>query len=83
MGNNFKTKYEQLLETYNEGQCKKVLIKNVVATSKINHFLKAQHSTISNKVVDEGVQPHLPYLHNNLSSTRLTLRKVNLFLHLQ
>jgi hypothetical protein len=83
MGNNFKTKYEQFLETYNGGQCKMVLIKNVATTSKINHFLKAQHSIISNKVIDEGVQPHLPYLHNKLSSTRLTLRKVNLFPHLQ
>jgi hypothetical protein len=50
-----------------------VLIKNVATTSKINHFLKTQHSTVSNEVVDEGVQPHLPFLHNKLSSTRLTL----------
>jgi hypothetical protein len=60
-----------------------VLIKNVATTSKVNHFLTTQHSTISNKVVDEGVQSHLPYLHNKLSSIRLTLRKVNLFPRLQ
>ncbi len=40
-GNNFKTKYEQLLETYNGGQCIMVLIKNVTISSKVNHFLKA------------------------------------------
>jgi hypothetical protein len=62
MGNNFKTKYEQCLEIYNGGQCIMVLIKNVIATSKVNHFLKAQHSTISNKVIDESVQPHLSLL---------------------
>jgi hypothetical protein len=33
LGNNFKTKYGQLFETYNGGQCVMVLIKNVT-TSK-------------------------------------------------
>jgi hypothetical protein len=32
--NNFKTKYKQLLETYNGGQCDMVLIKNVAITFK-------------------------------------------------
>jgi hypothetical protein len=32
LGNNFKTKYEQLLEAYNGGQCVMVLIKNVTTT---------------------------------------------------
>ncbi len=34
MGNNFKLKYEQLLEAYNRCQCAMVLIKNVATTSK-------------------------------------------------
>jgi hypothetical protein len=34
MGDNFKLKYEQLLEAYNKGQCTMVLIKNVATTSK-------------------------------------------------
>jgi hypothetical protein len=34
LGNNFKTKYEQLFEVYNESQCAMVLIKNVATTSK-------------------------------------------------
>jgi len=33
-GNNFKTKYDQLLEAYNGGQSTIVLIKNVTTTSK-------------------------------------------------
>jgi len=33
-GNNFKTKYEQLLEAYNGGHCGMVLIKNVTTTTK-------------------------------------------------
>jgi hypothetical protein len=35
-GNNFKTKYEQLLEAYNRGQCVMVLIKNKKTT--INRY---------------------------------------------
>jgi len=33
-GNNFRTKYEQLLEAYNGNQCVMVLIKNVTTTLK-------------------------------------------------
>jgi len=33
-GNNFRTKYEQFLETYNGGHCEMVLIKNVTTTTK-------------------------------------------------
>jgi hypothetical protein len=40
MGNNFKIKYEQLLETYNASQCIMVLLKNVIGTYKGNQFLK-------------------------------------------
>jgi len=36
LGNNFKTKYQQLLEAYNGGQCVMVLINNVIITSKGN-----------------------------------------------
>lgn len=36
MGDNFKLKYEQLLEAYNGCQCAMVLIKNVATTSKGN-----------------------------------------------
>jgi len=46
-GNNFKTKYEQLLEAYNEGHCAMVLIKNVTTTiTKRDQYLRAQHYTI-------------------------------------
>jgi hypothetical protein len=41
-GNNFKTTYEQLLETYNGGQCDMVLIKNVATTFKGDQYLRAQ-----------------------------------------
>ncbi len=34
LDNNFRTKYEQLFEVYNGGQCVMVLIKNVTTTSK-------------------------------------------------
>ncbi len=40
IGNNFKLKYEQVLEAYNKGQCAMVLIKNMVATSKGDWFSK-------------------------------------------
>ncbi len=40
MGNNFKIKYEQLLETYNVSQCIMVLINNVIGTYKGDQFLK-------------------------------------------
>ncbi len=40
MGNNFKIKYEQLLETYNACQCIMVLIKNVIGIYKGDKFLK-------------------------------------------
>jgi hypothetical protein len=33
-GNNFIIKYEQFFETYNEGQCVMVLVKNVTTTLK-------------------------------------------------
>jgi hypothetical protein len=39
-GNNFKTKYEELLESYNEGQCDMALIKNVATTFKEDRYLK-------------------------------------------
>jgi len=41
-GNNFKTTYEQLLETYNGGKCDMVLIKNVATTFKGEQYLRAQ-----------------------------------------
>jgi len=57
VGNNFITKYEQLLETYNGGHCGMVLIKNVT-TTKGNRYLKAQHYIIFTKVVDKVTQIH-------------------------
>jgi hypothetical protein len=36
LGNNFRTKYEQLLEAYNGRHCGMVLIKNVTTTTKGN-----------------------------------------------
>jgi hypothetical protein len=43
-GNNFKTKYEQFLETYNGNHYAMVLIKNVITTTtKGNRYLRAQH----------------------------------------
>jgi len=53
LGNNFRIKYEQLLEAYNGGQCAMVLIKNVTTTSKGNRYLRAHYYTILTKVVDE------------------------------
>jgi hypothetical protein len=51
LGNNFKTKYEQLLKAYNGGQCVMVLIINVTITFKGDQYLKAQHYTILTKVI--------------------------------
>jgi hypothetical protein len=64
LGNNFRTKYEQLLEAYNGGHYAMVLIKNVITTTKGDRYLKAQHYTILTKVVDETTQAHLLQLHN-------------------
>jgi len=36
IGNNYKTKYEQLLKAYNKSHCGMVLIKNVTITTKGN-----------------------------------------------
>jgi hypothetical protein len=80
MGNNFKLEYEELLEAYNRRQCAMVLIKNMVATSKGDQFLQAQHYTIFNKLVDEGVRACLLQLHNKLSSTRPTFKEINFIL---
>ncbi len=41
LGNNLRIKYEQLLESYNGGQCVIVLFKNMMTTSKGNRYLKA------------------------------------------
>jgi hypothetical protein len=57
MGNNFKIKYEQLLEAYNGGQYTMVLIKNL-ATSFKSYFLKTQYYKIFSKVMGEGIQGH-------------------------
>ncbi len=54
LGNNFRIKYEQVLEAYNGGQCAMVLIKNVTTTSKGNQYLRAHSYTILTKVVDKS-----------------------------
>jgi len=59
LGNNFRTKYDQLFEVYNGSQCVMVLIKNVTITSKGDRYLKAQYYTILTKVVDETTQARL------------------------
>ncbi len=46
LGNNFRTKYDQLLEAYNGSQCVMLLIKNVITTSKGDQYLRPQHYTI-------------------------------------
>ncbi len=57
LGNNFRTKYEQLLEVYNGGHCAMVLIKNVTTTiTKGDQYLRAQHYTILTKVVNETIR---------------------------
>jgi len=56
--NNFETKYEQLVETYNGGHCAMVLIKNVITTTKGDRYLNTQHYTILTKVVDEATKVH-------------------------
>jgi hypothetical protein len=80
LGNNFKTKYEELLEAYNEGQCVMVLIKNVTTASKEDQYLRTQQHTIFTKVVDEAIQVRIFKLHNKLSIVQLALREVNSFL---
>jgi hypothetical protein len=40
LGNNFKTKYEQLFQAYNGGQCVMVLIKNMATTSNGDQYLR-------------------------------------------
>ncbi len=76
--NNFRTKYEQLLGTYNGSHCGMVLIKNVT-TTKGNRHLGAQHYMILAKVVDKAIQTHLLQLHNKLSNVQSTFKKVNSF----
>ncbi len=39
-GINFRTKYDQLLEVYNGGQCVMLLIKNVTTISKGDQYFK-------------------------------------------
>jgi hypothetical protein len=56
ISNNFKTKYEQLLEVYNGGHCAMVLIKNVTITTKGDRYLRAQHYIILTKVLDKVTQ---------------------------
>jgi hypothetical protein len=56
-----------------------VLIKNVATTSKGDWFFWAQDYTIFSKVVYEGVQTHLLQLHNTLSNTQPTFRKVDFY----
>ncbi len=56
LGNNFKTKYEQLLEAYNGGHCAMILIKNVTITTKGDQYLRAQHYIILTKVFDKVTQ---------------------------
>jgi hypothetical protein len=53
LANNFRTKYDQLFEAYNGGQCVMLLIKNVTTTSKGDQYLREQHYTILTKVVDK------------------------------
>ncbi len=79
LGNNFRTKYDQLLEAYNGGQCVMLLIKNVATTSKGDRYLKAQHYTILTKVVNEAIQVRLFQLHGKLSNAQPALREVSLF----
>jgi hypothetical protein len=50
LGNNFRTKYEQLFEVYSGSQCVMVLIKNVTITLKGDRYLRAQYYTILIKV---------------------------------
>ncbi len=41
LGNNFRTKYEQLLKAHNGSHSGVVLIKNVTTTTKGDRYLKA------------------------------------------
>jgi hypothetical protein len=41
LGNNFRTKYDQLFEAYNGSQCVMLLIKNMITTSKGDQYLRA------------------------------------------
>jgi hypothetical protein len=64
LGNNFKTKYEQLFQAYNGGQC--VLIENIATTSKGDQYLRRKLYTILKKVVDETSRARLFKLHDKL-----------------
>jgi hypothetical protein len=66
LGNNFRIKYEQLLEAYNGSHCTMVLIKNVTTIIKGNRYLRAQNYIILTKVVEEVTQARLLQLHNKL-----------------
>ncbi len=78
-GNNFITKYDQLLEAYNGGQCVMLLIKNVTIISKGDWYLKKQHYTILTKVVDKATRVCLFQSHNKLSNVQPALKEVSLF----
>jgi hypothetical protein len=78
-GNNFRTKYDRLLEVYNGSQCVMLLIKNVTTTSKKDRYLRAQNYTILTKVVNEAIQVRLFQLHSKLSSAQPALKEVSLF----
>ncbi len=77
--NNFKTKYDQLLEAYNGDQCVMLLIENVTTTSKRDQYLKEQHYTILTKVVDETTQICFFQLRNKLSNAQPALKEISLF----
>jgi hypothetical protein len=77
LGNNFITKYEQLLNVYNGGHCGMVLIKNVTTTTKGDRYLRAQHYIIITKFVDETTKVRFLQLHNKLSSAQFTFKEVH------
>jgi len=76
-GKKIRTKYEQLLEAYNEGHLRNGFNQNVTTTTKGDQYLMAQHYTILTKVVDEVIQTHLLQLHNKLSNVQSTFKDVN------
>lgn len=74
--NQFRTKYDQLVEAKNSGQCAMVLAKNVTITIVSDRFLQTQPYAILSRVVDDNVKAQLLQVHTKLIGHQLPMREV-------
>jgi len=72
----FKTKYDQLVEAKNFNQCVMVLVKNVIAIIVDNWSFQTQPYTILSKMVDDSVKAQLLQLHIKLFGHQPLVKEV-------